>query len=293
VTPVEPPSPDEVRALAARRFGGEVRVAVRVGEGSHHIAAFDVDDRFIMRFALDDVGAECVEVERTVLPVVASRVEIDVPRIAADGERDGFPFVGYPKIRGVSGEELRPDRARWPGLADQLGRFLSSIHALPPDLSPIRRVPVGGEARWAELPALAETIERGAPDLLTDEMRRYLRGDVPAPRPPDRLTFCHADLKGEHLLMAASGWRVAGVIDWADACANDPAIDFAGLAIWLGPEFVRMVLERYVPRVADDALLERAVALARGGMLWGLGVTLRGHDDWPYVRAQLRQAFLD
>jgi aminoglycoside phosphotransferase (APT) family kinase protein len=122
-------------------------------------------------------------------------------------------------------------------------------------------------------------------------MRRYLQGDVPEPPAPDRAVFCHGDLKGEHLLLVPAGWRVSGVIDWGDARPADPAVDLAGLVIWLGPRFTRMVADRYAG--ADEGLVDRAVTLARAGMLLGLGDTLRGDGTWPYVRTQLRQAFLD
>ena len=287
---LEPPSPDEVRAAAAREFGGAVRRVRRIDEGSPEVATFDVDDRFILKFALGRSGAEELVTERTVLPAVAA-APIDVPRIEVAGERRGSPFIGYPKIAGRSGEALRPRAERWEGLAAQLGPFLSAVHALPRDLSP--RSPAEDQpSTMASLPELAETIERGAGALLTDAMRPYLRGGVTEPRPPARLVFCHGDLKGEHLIVATTGWRIGGVIDWGDARAADPAVDLAGLAIWLGPAFVRMVVDRY-SGPADDELFDRAITIARAGMLWGLGVTLRGDEHWPHVRTQLACAFLE
>jgi len=288
--PVRPPTPDEVRALAARGFGGAIRSARRVDDGGERIAAFDVDDRFILKFALRAPGADELLTERTVLPAVATAAPIDVPRIDVVGEWRGWPFVGYPKIAGVSGERLRPKPPRWERLADQVGSFLSSVHALPRDLSP-RQPAERPASALAELPALAETIERWAADLVTDQMRPYLRGEVREPQFPDRLVFSHGDIKGEHLLIAPSGWRVAGVIDWGDARAADPAVDLAGLTLWLGPAFVRMVVDRYAGSAKDDGLFDRAITLARAAVLWGLGHTLLGDETWPYVRAQMGVVF--
>jgi aminoglycoside phosphotransferase (APT) family kinase protein len=291
-TPVRPPTPDEVRALAAREFGGELRSARRIDDGGERIATFDVDDRFILKFALGGAGARELVTEATVLPAVAATSPIDVPRIDVVGERRGLPFIGYPKIAGRSGEDLRPKRPRWEGLAEQLGGFLSAVHALPQDLSP-RPPSEHASSALAELPALAETIERDAADLVTDAMRPYLRGEVPEPPPAERFVFCHGDIKGEHMLIAPSGWRLVGVVDWGDACAADPAVDLGGLATWLGPPFVRMVVDRYVGPAEDEGLFDRAITLARAGMLRGLGRTLRGDETWPYVRAQIHAAFLE
>ena len=57
--------------------------------------------------------------------------------------------------------------------------------------------------------------------------------------------LCHADLKGEHLFVSEDGTRLTAIVDWADAAIADPAADLAGLAIWLGPAFVREVLRSY------------------------------------------------
>ncbi len=90
-------------------------------------------------------------------------------------------------------------------------------------------------------------IEREMPELVNGDTRPYLRGEVQMPLPPERVTLCHADVKGEHLMVKADGSRLIGVIDWNDAFANDPAVDFGGILIWLGPAFVRLTLEHYEP----------------------------------------------
>jgi aminoglycoside phosphotransferase (APT) family kinase protein len=60
--------------------------------------------------------------------------------------------------------------------------------------------------------------------------------------------LCHADLGAEHLL--ADEGRLTGVVDWADGCLTDRAVDFARLLRDFGPDVVQRVLACYRP--ADE-----------------------------------------
>jgi aminoglycoside phosphotransferase (APT) family kinase protein len=256
--------PGTVVALA-RSSGIAATSASRILEGSSAIATFDVDDAWMFRFAISNDGVIALATERTVLSAVSAIVLVDVgirvPRYELEGVHHDIPWAAYRKVRGVSGEVLRPEPHRWPRLADQLAAFLAAIHSLPADLSSRQSVPAGGE--WIDdLGRYRSLIERAFPDLVTSDVRPYLHGEIARPPGPPAMTFCHADIKGEHLIVAGDGSEVVGVIDWSDACANDPALDLAGLAIWLGPAFVHEVAAR---SPADDATLEpRALWIARG-----------------------------
>ena len=291
MTAITPPAGEEVLRVA-RACGLDATSASRVGEGSDDIATFDVDDAWMFRFATSDAGVHGLSTERRVLPLVSACVDVRVPAYELEGHRRGMPWAGYRKIHGVSGEAARPERRHWSRLADQAAAFLSSIHAIPADLSGAHSVPVGGE--WIEeLPAYRRLIERRLPALVTRSVRPYLHGEIPRPPGPPNTTFCHADIKGEHLLVSATGSDLGGVIDWNDACRNDPAIDLAGVGLWLGPSFVHELALRYGG--ADAAIEARALWIARMGMLAGIGATLAGDDNWPIdlARRQLRWAFRD
>ena len=85
-----------------------------------------------------------------------------------------------------------------------------------------------------------------------------------------------ADLKGEHIFVSEDGTRVTALIDWEDMTIADPAMDFAGLVIWLGPSFARQVIAAY-KGPADEGTLDRAVFfLARAGLLTYCEAVLEG-----------------
>ncbi len=95
--------------------------------------------------------------------------------------------------------------------------------------------------------------------------------------------------------MSEDGTRLTAIVDWADAAIADPAADLAGLAIWLGPAFVREVLRSYAGP-ADEGTYHRAVFLARAGLLGFLDEQLAGTSDPAPVAmldAQLRVVFRD
>jgi thiamine kinase-like enzyme len=86
--------------------------------------------------------------------------------------------------------------------------------------------------------------------LLTEAWNRFAAGLTFAP------TLVHADLGTEHILV--SGGHLAGIIDWETGGPGDPAIDFVGLWLALGPERASKILERYDP--ADLDLRQRIPA---------------------------------
>jgi aminoglycoside phosphotransferase (APT) family kinase protein len=228
-----------------------------------------------------------------VLDAVGHAVPVPVPGYVAAGERSGLPWGAYTKIPGRSGQQAAPSAPARPHVASQLGALLVLVHHTPAPAAcrPARRRPWRG--RLEELPSLADAIAADPATVVTPEMRRYLAADVDPPPPSARSVLCHADLKGEHVLMTDGGTHVAGVIDWGDARVEDPAVDVAGLVIWLGPAFARDVAAHGLLE-ADPGIVDRAVHLARVGMLWGLGMSLQGRAHWPLplARTLVRTAFL-
>jgi aminoglycoside phosphotransferase (APT) family kinase protein len=94
--------------------------------------------------------------------------------------------------------------------------------------------------------------------------------------------------------VSEDGTRLTAIIDWANARLSDPAADLAGLAIWLGPSFVREVLTSYAGPT-DEGLFARAVFRARAELLAHLGAQLDGRSNASIalLDAQLRAVFAD
>lgn len=211
-----------------------------------------------------------VEIEVRVLEALppaarAPRLELVSPR--------GYSALEF--VRGASGEERRPPRAAWPALGREVRAALAAVHATRP-------------------PAGTPRVRLPRPDALLAQARREapLAGIDPAaltePRPERgsvKEVLCHGDLKGEHFLLDERD-RLAGIVDWADACVCDPVRDLAGVVIWLGPAFARLV---------DPELADHATFYGRCLALENVARTERGRWDAPrsVVYAQLEWAFAD
>ncbi len=297
-----------VRELLARQFP-ELRI-----ERVEHLEqggarAFQVNGHIIVRFAVDDVDSAKMRREAALLAELAPKLPLAVPTFEFVGEAsDAYPFtfVGYQKIDGLSGEAYRPAGAHWPRSAAQFGEFLSALHAFPLERARAYGIPeapdetFGAEYRVKNAADLlrrvrdfALVIRKDLPDLVDEEMERYLSGGVaPPPTSPLPPVLCHADLKGEHIIVSGRGDGISGVIDWTDVCITDPLLDFTGLMIWLGEPFVRQVLTSYSQPV-DGHFLDRVCFYARCFSLDNLGWRLT--SDWAapleLLMTQTRWAF--
>lgn len=268
-----------------------------------------MNESLIFRFATDEADSAKLEREVALLAEIAPRLPVAVPRYAYVGEpNDVYPyaFAGYRKLDGLSGEAWRPPQEHWQAIATQFGALLSVLHEFPVEraralgLAEAPEETFGAEYRTrdagtllARVQGFAAAIREGAPDVVSEQVERYLSGDVALPsRSPLSPVLCHADLKGEHILVSERNDAVVGVIDWSDCTITDPLLDFARLMIWLGEGFVRQVLAHYGRRV-DGAFLDRVCFYARCFTLDNLGwqLTNRFYAPLELLKTQARWAF--
>ncbi len=297
-----------VRQLLVRRFP-ELRIDhVRAVEGGG-ARTFEVNGDLIFRFAVDEADSAKFDREADLLAELGPKLPFAVPAFEFVGEaKDDYPFafLGYRKIDGTSGEAHRPDAEHRPAIAVQFGAFLSALHAFPVERARAYGVPeapdetFGAEYRAKSSAELlgrirdfAPVIRKELPDLVDGRMTPYLSGGVAAPpASPLAPVLCHADLKGEHIIVSEQADAVVGVIDWSDCTVTDPLVDFTGLMIWLGEAFVRQVLAHYL-RPVDGHFAERVCFYARCFSLDKLGWRLT--SDWgaplELLKTQTRWAF--
>ncbi len=214
---------------------------------------FEVDGRWIFRFPRTDRVARALQAEGRLLPELAAAVSFEVPVPHWWGTWKGRPFFGYRKIEG------QPLRAADVGvrsaLLGELASMVSELHAFPADLAR-RLLGVEGSveiwrARYDDLGALA--LERVAPLVSASTARRlgaaltsFLGGDFDFTP-----VLVHGDLGTEHVLVDQAGPRPVGMIDFESARVGDPAIDFVGLWITLGPDRTTTVLDAYEGPIDD------------------------------------------
>lgn len=258
-------------------------------------STWEVDGRYIVRFARNLESNSQLTREVDALPVLEKTLAIEVPEIdlMVPYRRD-LQAMGYAKLPGVDGESFQPTRDQTPCLVAQFAELLTALRetpasALHPDTPHWPGHDLDGARR--HLSRHGHLIGERAPDLVTPEVSRFLRGAVPvevaAPAAP---VVAHCDIKGEHLLFDPEAGRLTGLIDWADMCVTHPTIDLGALAIWNGPRFVRDVAAS-VGTPAD--VVESAVLAVRLTMLAGLARTFAGEKHWPVdlAKTMIRRVF--
>lgn len=274
-----------VKHIVERQFAqlAPARVAY-CGAGMDN-TAFEVNERWIFRFPMRQEVEDTLAVERAILPALASRVEPRIPEFEFDGAPDAdfpFRFAGYVKVPGLLGTAMDPSRVRWDTVAEQLGHFLSAVHAFPVADATLLGVPTTHieeffeEVRVTSLKLLPR-VQQAMPAFPIERLRRYLEELRPLPPAPWAAALVHQDLAAEHVLLAPDGSGVSGVIDWGDVTITDPTVDFVGLHAWRGDDFVRAVLRHYDGPV-DERVLDRVRPWSRFRVIQDIEFGFRRHQ---------------
>jgi aminoglycoside phosphotransferase (APT) family kinase protein len=221
-----------------------------------------VAERYAFRIPHRQVAVPGVERELAVLPELAPRLPLPVPRPVFVGRpADGYPwpFFGAELLPGeeAGSAELGEEERLEVGL--ELARFLQALHSIEPGEG-LPRDPNGRED-MAKRSLLArqelEQLERLGVWHAPADAEELLAAAERLP-PPETPVVAHGDLHFRHLLVDAG--RASGVIDWGDVCLADPAIDLPLLWSFVAPEQRGAFLDAYGS--ATDAQLVRARVLA-------------------------------
>ncbi|GAA1959790.1 phosphotransferase [Microbacterium deminutum] len=276
-----------VRMLLAEQAGGIYSAALPV---AHEADGWDcsvwrIGDAWAARLPRRSAAATLVINEQQVLPAIAARVEptgIRVPApVICGAPAAGFrwPWSVVAWIEGSRGIDIpRAERSAW---AEPLAAALGALHAAAPDdypPNPFRGVPLAARSdavaqRLAHLKADATLSEEDSDAAVSV----WAKGLAAAPwtGPP---VWIHGDLHPANLV--AQGPRLAGIIDFGDVTAGDPAYDLA--VAWLAFDgegrrrFIAATAGRY-----DDATWLRARAWSAAVAL----MLLAHSDDEPAYAA--------
>lgn len=295
----QPPTDRELTAEVVRDVVREqfpelaVATVERLGDGWEH-EAYLVDDRVVFRFPRQAGGGDDFEWEEGVHALVSSVIGdiVGIPRITRWGRpsaRFPYPFAGHDVIPGVDASDPRAPRN--PALADDIGRVLTRLHAIPAEAAAAAGVDTA-EADKADLAAGLVRVRRWIDEL--PEIRRHAPDPCTwldrAPRAPDAYRgpprFIHDDFQMEHVLVSRTTGRLSGIIDWGGGL-GDPARDFSYVLLHGGWSFFQRAVEAYdLPLDAEFA--ERTLFSARLGALgWLADAVKRGGSlsrEMPIVR---------
>jgi hygromycin-B 7''-O-kinase len=170
--------------------------------------------------------------ERTSLSQLRGRINVPIPEIVLEGEREQWPYLVITRLRGVLGTQA------WPELPeDQKESVLGQIGET---IAEVQRVPVGElagiEPRWDEF-MLTQIAGCRARHQRLGLARKYLDGLdellgeaatlVPMNAPPVILT---GEYIPENFLLSreGAGWRLSGLIDFGDVFTGMGRIRPAG-----------------------------------------------------------------
>lgn len=273
-------SPEAARELIESQFPELSPAQVTHFSSGWDNVAYLVNDELMFRFPQRQLGADCMESEIKVLPRIADRLPLAIPKpefIGTAASGYPWPFAGYRFLSGRTACSAELSNDQRSAIAERLANFLRELHSVshdeairlgaPPcvigrlDLS--HRIPRTVE----RIAALAESglIDDAAPyhALLKQTEARF--GHANFKSGPDSL-LVHGDLYVRHLLVDEAG-NLSGVIDWGDvhygAAANDLMIAHSFL-----PPKAHSTFRHAYGSIDDDAwLLARFRALHHTAIL--------------------------
>jgi phosphotransferase family enzyme len=253
----------------------------------------------VIKFPTSPASASKLDTEFAMHPALRAKLGDLVPEIIASSESSSrFPLraTAYRKARGRAGQSLdgpmiQPKPWARAGLAGDLAAALAALHAIPVRTAKAAGVRPGPVLDDHWLDAGEAAIDR-ARAVAGDGVDAFLGAPLPPEaREAGKPVVCHTALKGQHLFVSEDGARLTAIVDWADLSVAEPAVDLAGLTIWLGPSFATQVAGDYG---AAPGTAERGVYLGRAGLLGYLDAIEAGRERAPeraLLDAQLRAAF--
>lgn len=226
---------------------------VFIGEGWDN-TVYRVNGQFLFRFPRRQFGANLVPVESSMLPYLAQRLPLPIPKPLFFGQPTTtypWPFLGYNFLAGKSACGARLSRAERVALAQSLAQFLKTLHSTPLDdafahgldydkhriLDVPFRVPTARDniAKIKQLGLFADSNKL----LAIIEKLEHIRDHEPK-------VVVHGDLYARHLLIGKQR-ELVGIIDWGDLRIVNPATDLAIVFSFLPQEAHAAFFEAYGP----------------------------------------------
>jgi aminoglycoside phosphotransferase (APT) family kinase protein len=245
-----------------------------------HSDEFDtwkVGDSMVVKFARTHEIAGKVDRERRATTLFRQHLGDLVPAVMFESDPVSsfpYPFLGWETVRGVQAQSLRgtfaaPPRSAVPTLVEHVASVIGRLHAIPTRAAREHGLETEDVSEERPLTPDVATVEH-VRSVVGDAIDRFL--DQPSPLEFGRSVTCHRDLKGEHIFLSPSLDRVTSLIDWADACVTDPALDVAGIVICWGPSFARAV----VAAMSEPMRLPRAGSSSQDGACFATSMQFRG-----------------
>jgi aminoglycoside phosphotransferase (APT) family kinase protein len=284
-----------VRALVSEQAAGLDGATVPIVHAADgwDCSVWRLGEQWAVRLPRRAIAAPLVLNEQRVLPEIAARiaptgVRIPAPVVSGRPAR-GYPWAWsvVPWIDGARGIDIpRRDRTGW---AAPLAAALGALHTPAPTdhpVNPFRGVPLAARSPAVEA-RLAELRARGAiSDEQADDATSIWAEGLAVPPWTGRPVWIHGDLHPANLVAQQS--RLAGIIDFGDVTAGDPAYDLA--VAWLAFEAAgRRAFIASTRGAYDEPTWVRARAWASSVSL----MLIAHSDDEPAYQALGREALAE
>ena len=245
---------------------------------------FRLGDSMLVRLPRREASAPLMEHEVRWLPTIGSLVDTEIPLPVFVGRADEqYPYTWtiVPFIKGTPVSDVPvAERA---DLAEDLADFFWSLHVPAPStapLNPVRGVSLA-QARFDE-----RVRERLADEPHRAELLARWEAWSAAPEFDGVDVWVHGDAHPHNLVQGPDG-RLAGVVDWGDMTAGDPATDLA--TAWL--TFDAEGRRRFIERIGGDGLVDADTWTRAKAWALHLGLILVHQcDDQPWLTAIGRHA---
>ncbi|MDH6605106.1 aminoglycoside phosphotransferase (APT) family kinase protein [Streptomyces sp. SAI-208] len=248
---------DLVRELLREQHPDLAGLAIREVVGGWGNQMWRLGDELAVRMQRMDPTPELQLKERRWLPVLAPRLPLPVPTPVRFGE----PSERFPKhwtvMTWVPGEPLdHGSISRGDHAADTLAWFLRALHVEAPADAPVA---ADRGAHPRNCTAGFENFLRAvAPGDIAADARAVWDDAVAAEAWEGPQVWVHGDLHPANVVVAAG--TLAGVVDFGDMFAGDPAWDLAAAWVLLPDDVAARFFDTYA--LADEATIRRARGLA-------------------------------
>ncbi|AXB41404.1 aminoglycoside phosphotransferase family protein [Amycolatopsis albispora] len=214
-------------------------------------------DELVVRMQRRDPTPALQLKERRWLPVLAPRLPLPVPVPVRFGE----PSERFPKhwtvMTWVPGEPLdHGSITRGAHAADTLADFLRALHGAAPAEAPVATDRGGHPRDCAD--GFEQFFQAVVPDDVAAEVRSVWDDALAAGVWEGAAVWVHGDLHPANVVVADG--TLAGVVDFGDLCAGDPAWDLAAAWVLLPEGGASRFFDGYAS--ADEATVRRARGLA-------------------------------
>ncbi|WP_431950684.1 aminoglycoside phosphotransferase family protein [Nocardia lijiangensis] len=241
-----------VRALLRDQHPDLADLELRDVNGGWDNQLCRLGEELAVRLPRTERAPALLHTEQTWLPLLANRLPLPTPTPLRIGKPSSLFEHTWTIARWVEGEPADQAPVTRIDAAETLAKFLGALHVSAPadaPSNPTRGVPLAG---------LQEGVDSGfeviADHACADSAREVWEKAVAAPVWQGAPLWLHGDLHPANVVVRDG--MLAGVVDFGEMCAGDPATDLSAAWILLPAGAASRFFDAYGQ--ADDATITRA-----------------------------------